>query len=271
MAKIDRAKGKRKRCALIVSEKGGVGKSTKARALIDQLRYENLIVAAYDADGSVGALVRVLGTRNEDGRISPEQDPVQGVGYYNVRAEEARNKLLDAIASGDELIVHDLAGGSLADLTRIVDGGEGLDGLLAAFEEHGYRLTIVHILSPDIGAVQSVASWLELVGDKVDHIAVRNCRWGRLEADFPFWYGFTDGKGVSKGGKTREKLLGLGGIEIDLPGIPIGTFAKIDAENMSFSAAAADAALTITERAHIAKFRRDYAAALDPARHLLGL
>lgn len=271
MAKIDKANGKPKRVVLIVSQKGGVGKSVEARSLIDQLRDENLIVAAYDADGSVGGLVRVLGTRTEDGRISPKQDPVNGVGYYNIRAEGERNMLLDAIAAGDELIVHDLAGGSLADLTRIVDGGEGLDGLLAAFDEHRYRLTIVHVLSPDIGAVQSVASWLELVNDKVDHIAVRNCRWGRLEADFPFWYGFTDGKGVQKGGKTREKLLGLGGIEIDLPALPAGTFAKIDAENMSFSAAAADAALTITERAHLAKFRRDYAAALEPARHLLGL
>lgn len=262
---------KKKRVALIASEKGGVGKSVEARALIDHLRSEGIRVAAYDADGGVGALIRVLGTRNCDGRVAEDQDPVEGIGYYNVRADNERNTLLDAISTGENLIVHDLAGGSLADLTKIVDGGEGLDGLLAAFDEHGYRLTIIHVLSPEIGAAQSVARWVELVGDQVDHVAVRNNRWGKSEADFPFWHGFTDGKGVAKGGKTREKLLAMGGVEIDLPALPAGTYAKIDAENLSFSAAAADTSLTITERAHISKFRRDYAAALEPARPLLGL
>jgi hypothetical protein len=271
MAKTYNANRNLKRVVLIASEKGGVGKSVKARALIDHLRSEGVKLAAYDADGSVGALVRVLGTRTGDGRLAPQQDPVKGVGYYNVRADGERNTLLDAIASGDEIIVHDLAGGSLADLTRVVDGGEGLGGLLAAFGEHGYRLTIVHVISPEIGSAQSVARWIDLVGDHVDHIVVRNSRWGRSEADFPFWYGFTDGQGVSKGGKTREKLHALGGLEIDLPALPAGTYAKTDAENMAFSAAAANVALTITERAHIAKFRRDYAAAIEPARHLLGL
>jgi hypothetical protein len=271
MAKKDDLTNVLKRVVLIVSEKGGVGKSVKARALIDQLRAEGIKLAAFDADGSIGALVRVQGTRDEGGRLVPKQDPTKGVGYYNVRDDADRNKLLDVIISGHDIFVHDLAGGSLADLTRIVDGGEGLDGLVAAFGEHGYRLTIVHVISPEIGSAQSVARWIDLVGDRVDHIAVRNGRWGKSDADFPFWVGFVDGKGNSKGGKTRDKFLALGGVEIELPAVPTGTYAKVDAENMSFSAAAADTSLTITERAHIAKFRRDYAAALEPARQLLGL
>lgn len=270
MAKNDKANGM-KRVVLIASEKGGVGKSVAARALIDQLRGEGIKVAAYDADGGVGALVRVLGTRDEAGRVETDQVPTKGVGYYNVRADAERNTLLDAISSGDNLIVHDLAGGSLADLTRIVDGGEGLDGLLASYTEHGYRVTVVHVISPEIGAAQSVARWIDLAGDKVDHLAIRNTRWGKAESDFPFWAGFTDGKGVAKGGKTRDKLLAMGGVEIDLPAIPAGTYAKVDAENMPFSAAERETGLTITERAHIAKFRRDFASALGPARPLLGL
>lgn len=271
MAKKELMNGASKRVVLIASEKGGVGKSVAARALIDHLRGEGVQVAAYDADGGVGALVRVLGTRDEGGRVAADQAPTKGVGYYNVRADGERNTLLDGIASGDALIVHDLAGGSLADLTRIVDNGEGLDGLLAAFQDHGYRVVVVHVLSPEIGAAQSVARWIELAGDKVDHLAIRNTRWGKSEADFPFWHGFTDGKGVSKGGKTREKLLALGGVEIDLPAIPAGTYAKVDAENLPFSAAANETGLTITERAHVAKFRRDFGSALEPARKLLGL
>jgi hypothetical protein len=260
-----------RRVALVANEKGGVGKSVFTRALVDHLRTNGRRVAAYDADGSVGATVRVLGSRDDHGSIDREQDPVEGVGYYNGRAENERNILLDSIETGERLYVHDLAGGLLADLTRIVDGGEGLDGLLDAFELHRYKLTVFHVISPDVGAAQSVARWMNLVGDRADHVAVINLKHGKPPSDFPFWYGFTDAKGVQKGGKTREKLFAAGGVEIEFPSLPSGTFAKLDAENIAFSQAERAGILTITERAHVAKFQRDFADALAPAHPLLGL
>ena len=63
--------GKR-RVALIANEKGGVGKSVFTRALVDWLRTQGERVLAFDADGSIGATIRVLGTR-EHGR-GPVQD-----------------------------------------------------------------------------------------------------------------------------------------------------------------------------------------------------
>ncbi len=260
-----------KRVALVANEKGGVGKSVFTRTLVDHLRVKGERVAAYDADGSVGATARVLGARNVSGAIERIQNPVEGIGYYNGRADDERNILLDSIESGEKLYIHDLAGGLLSDLTRIVDGGEGLDGLLDAFEAHGYRLTVFHVISPDVGAAQSVARWLGLVGDRADHIAVINLRHGKPPSDFPFWYGFTDAKGITKGGKTRAKLLASGGIEIEFPALPAGTFAKLDAENIAFSLADKAGILTITERAHVAKFLRDFAEALTPALPFLGL
>ncbi len=263
--------GVAKRVALIANEKGGVGKSVFTRTLVDYLRTGGKRVAAYDADGSIGATARVLGKRDIKGAIERVQDPVEGIGYYNGRADDERNILLDSIESGERLYVHDLAGGLLADLTRIVDSGEGLDGLVEAFDAHGYRLTIFHVISPDVGAAQSVARWLNLVDDKADHIAVINLKHGKPPGDFPFWYGFKDAKGVSKGGKTREALLASGGIEIDFPALPSGTFAKLDAENIPFSRADKAGLLTITERAHVAKYLRDFAEALTPALPFLGL
>jgi hypothetical protein len=260
-----------KRVALVANEKGGVGKSVFTRTLVDHLRASGKRVEAYDADGSVGATARVLGARNASGAIERVQNPVEGIGYYNGRADDERNILLDSIESGEKLYIHDLAGGLLADLTRIVDGGEGLDGLLDAFEAHGYRLTVFHVISPDVGAAQSVARWLSLVGDKADHIAVINLKHGKPPSDFPFWYGFNDAKGVTKGGKTREKLLASGGVEIEFPALPAGTFAKLDAENIAFTRAEKAGILTITERAHVAKFLRDFAEMLIPALPFLGL
>jgi len=270
MAKNAKQGDAAKRTVLVASEKGGVGKTVVARALVNHLRSNDVRVSAYDADGGVGGLVRVFGTRGSDGQLIEKQDPVEGVGYYNVRADNERNLLLDAVASGEPLIVHDLAGGSLADLMRIVDGGEGLDGLVSTFGQHGYRLTIVHVISSEIGASKSVGSWIDLVGDQVDHVAVRNTRWGKATSDFPFWHGFVDNNKIAKGGKSRERLLELGGVEIDLPAIPAGTFAKVDAGNLPFSKAISDASLTITEKAHVQKFTKDFANAVEPARSLLG-
>ena len=279
MATIEKTKARikagdsalQKRVALVASEKGGVGKSVFARTLVDWLRFSGYRVAAYDADGGIGATLRVLGERGDNGALKPAQDPLIGVGYYNGRAEDERNLLLDSIASGEGLYVHDLAGGLLADLTRIVDGGEGLTGLLDAFESHGYRLAIFHVISPDIGSAQSVARWLDLIGDRADHVAVVNLKHGRPPADFPFWYGHDDAAGVRKGGKTRERLLAAGGVQVTFPGLPSGTFAKLDAENIPFSNAANAGLLTITERAHVAKFVNEFRAALAPALPVLGL
>jgi hypothetical protein len=259
------------RVALVANEKGGVGKSVFTRTLVDHLRTNGTRVAAYDADGTVGATARVLGTRDSNGSIERIQNPVEGIGYYNGRADDERNVLLDSIESGEKLYVHDLAGGLLADLTRIVDGGEGLDGLLDAFAANGYKLTVFHVISPDVGSTQSVARWLSLVDDKVDHVAVVNLKHGKPPSDFPYWYGFRDANGAAKGGRTREKLLEAGGVEIEFPALPAGTFAKLDAENIPFSRADKVGLLTITERAHVAKFLRDFAAALTPALPFLGL
>ena len=205
------------------------------------------------------------------GALCKTQDPAVGVGFYNGRSDNERNILLDSIASDDPLYVHDLAGGLLGDLTKIVDDGEGLSGLLDAFATHGCRLTVFHVVSPDIGSAQSVARWLDLTGESVDHVAVVNLKHGKPPGDFPFWYGFRDAKGESKGGGTRKRLLQEGGIEIEFPSLQSGTFAKLDAENIRFSRAQAVGLLTITEQAHVAKFQRDFAAMIAPALPLLGL
>jgi len=63
------------RVALVANEKGGVGKSVFTRTLIDWLRVEKHEVAAFDADGTIGATVRILVSRwkgahqNQDRRL----------------------------------------------------------------------------------------------------------------------------------------------------------------------------------------------------------
>ena len=259
-----------KRVVGIVSGKGGVGKTMTARVLLDIYRSEGIKAAAYDADGAVGGLARLYGTRADDGAIVEVQDPMDGVAFYDLRSDRERNVFLDSIAIDAGVILHDLPGGSTIDLQRIVDGGEGVSGLLDTFELHNTRMTLLHVVDNEIESAQSVGNHLDMFGGRVDHVAVLNMRECRGLADFPYWAGY-EVAGVKRYGKAREKLLAMGGKEIMLPALPPSTRAKINAERLTFTRAKDAASLSITERAHVAKFLRDFSANLEPARKVLGL
>ena len=249
-----------KRMITVVSQKGGVGKTTFARALVDAFRARGKLIAAWDGDSGVGGLVKCLGQRGPDGKLLQEQDPIAGVGYYDVRREE-RSGLLNCIALGHEVILQDLAGGSLVDASRVVDdGSDDLSGFLDALDSRGYRLTVAHLLINDLEAAASVGAWLEASPpDRCDHLAVLNCHFGRKADDFPFWIGYLDSAGAQRGGGNRKRLLGSGGAELLMPAIPPSTYAKMDALNLPPTAAAASPLLTVVEQAHAAKFCRDFA------------
>jgi hypothetical protein len=259
-----------KRLIGIVSGKGGVGKTMTARVLLDVLRGEGVKVGAYDADGSVGGLVRLYGTRGEDGGVIATQDPLDGVAFYDLRSDRERNTLLDSIALDVGVILHDLPGGSTVDIQRIVDGGDGVDGLLDTLDAHNTRLTLLHVVDNEIESAQSVGEHLKLFGNRVDHVAVLNMRECRGLSDFPYWSGF-EVDGVKRYGKAREKMLAMGGKEIQLPALPPSTRAKINAERMTFSKAKLSTCLTITEKAHVSKLLRDFSANIEPVRAVLGL
>ena len=259
-----------KRLLGIVSGKGGVGKTMTARALLDVMRSENVKAAAFDADGAVGGLVRLYGQRADDGKVMDSQDPMAGVAFYDLRSDRERNTLLDSIALDASVILHDLPGGSTIDMQRIVDGGDGVSGLLDTLELHGLRMTLIHVVDNEIESAQSVGAHLDMFGNRADHVAVLNMRECRSLDDFPYWKGYRDAEGVERYGKARKRLLDMGGKEVLLPALPPATRAKVNAERLPFSKAVQSTSLTITERAHVAKFLRDFTANLEPARKVLG-
>lgn len=261
-----------KRMIIVVSSKGGVGKTTFARGIVDVLRTEGLRVSAWDADGSVGGLLKCLGQRDGGGRLSQLQDRLLGVGYYDIRRDDERCGLVNCISDGDELIIQDTAGGSLIDCCRVVDdGGADMSGFLDVLESRGYRLSVVHLLSNLLESAVSVGQWMDALSpDRCDHIAVLNCHFGRTGSDFPLWLGYTDVSGVQRGGGNRRRLIESGGAEIHLPAIPPGTYAKLDSLHMSASMASTSPALTVAEQAHAARFYRDLKSQISTVGERLG-
>ncbi len=273
-----KADGDANRVVLFTSEKGGAGKSFGACSLIDYARSSGQRVAAYDSDGGVGALLKLYGSRGVDGDIEMQQDPVAGVGYYNLRNDDERSTLVNACASGECVIVHDLAGGGLADLMRIQDAGAGLKRLLRAFDSTGYRVTFVHLLTNDDSATASVATYLDMieeageVGKIVDHVVVKNRLYGARDIDFPFWVGFKDHEsGETIGGGTRARIKAAGGVEIELPSLDRRTAAMIKPLGIKLADGETSRRLDLSSQQHVRNYRIDFAEAIAPAKSLMGL
>jgi len=76
-----------KTLVLVVSDKGGTGKSTWARAYADWLRRKHPTAFLADADGTVGQLLQFYGSRGADGVLSREQDGRVGVAFFDIHRD----------------------------------------------------------------------------------------------------------------------------------------------------------------------------------------
>lgn len=94
-----------KRAIFVCSQKGGAGKTSFARGLLEVLRFENNRVAAYDADGAVGQLFQYEGQRDQQGLLLTKQDPLVGCSHFDIREEDERDILLNVLAEGPEVIL----------------------------------------------------------------------------------------------------------------------------------------------------------------------
>ena len=80
---------------MVISDKGGTGKSIFSRALADRLRRDRIDSLLVDGDGTVGQLLQFYGERDEAGRLQ-EQTPDRGVpllcrGSMNLRVSSYMN------------------------------------------------------------------------------------------------------------------------------------------------------------------------------------
>ena len=271
MAEVSDTNRQPRRMVVVVSHKGGVGKTFFSATLVSWMRNQGIAVAAFDSDGIVGGLRRVLGTKGPDGMPLAEQDPLKGCAYYDIRSDRERAQFLDTVSLGHPLMLQDLPGGAIIDLQRVVDDGEGVRQLLDSLEEEGVRLTVVHLITHVIESVFSVASLSQMFGQRADHIAVLNKNFGREPTDFPFWHGYDTARGEKRGGSTRKRFLEMGGAEIEFPALEPGVFAKIAAAMEPPTRAVGNTELKLSERGTIQVFLRKFDEQIRKVGPMLGI
>jgi len=224
------------RLVIVISDKGGTGKSTFARAYADWLRRNVKHAFIQDADGGVGQLLQALGERGKDGVLKPDQNGLIGAQYFNVFDAREREAIVDGFDKGAERILIDMPAGTVALLGEI----DREVGLFELAKRQGYRATIVNAITPMLASGRTVGTILEKFGDQPDlgFVIVRNAAFGPEPDD---WQLYTESRG-------RAALLDRGGIELTMPVMRMRTYSLIDAHKLGFTAATFDTRLKSFDR-----------------------
>lgn len=252
-----------RRAIFILSQKGGSGKSTFSRALLDHLRYaQGQAVAAFDADGQVGQLAQHYGRRDSRGELLPRQDALSGVVSFDLRDPGQRGQIIDALDVPAGTLLFDLPAGGLGELGQVIGGGRGLSPLLDVYEAEAVRLTVAVVISNVQASTANVPAAIAAFGDRVDYLAVKNLFYGSPE-DFLFFEGFTAADGRAYGGQARQALARHGGEVFEMPALPGREYALCDLYSLPFSEAARHPALRRAERAGVELFLREFGREAD--------
>jgi hypothetical protein len=246
---------------LCTGEKGGVGKSTLARGLVDLHRADGRRVAAYDADGEIGQLFQHHGTRGDDGRLLADQDPARGVVPFDIRAEGDRDTLLNLLDRGEPRVLVDLPAAALHELAALLDDRSA--SFIEEVRSAGYRPVVVIVITPMLASIRSAKRLLDTLGGLCDFVVVKNGFFG--DDEFPLYDGFTDGRGQPRGGKTRAAVEAHGGVTVAMPALQSRTYSLLDLENLTFDEAVADDRLPRADRSRVHRWRNNLRVNLSQA------
>ncbi|MEM6452003.1 MAG: hypothetical protein AAF703_17025 [Cyanobacteria bacterium P01_D01_bin.105] len=204
--------------------KGGVGKSTFARGILDVLLNAGVAVAAYDGDPDNAQLFRFY------------QEQGMGVKKLALDTQGAADGLLDAMeARKAQVFLIDVAAGGSKTLQDL----ENDIGLISEAAAMGYGFTVVSVLSRIKDSVNLLKLTLGMTeGLAVDLIAVRNLYFG------------DDGQfALFDESMTKQRLIERGGRVVDMPILFANTYEILDRQNLPFSTAVS-APTSVVPRAH---------------------
>lgn len=213
-----------KHMLLVLSDKGGTGKTLFSRGLADYLqRHQQLEhTLLVDGDGEVGQLLQFY--RNF------------GVISAQITKPDQRDDFINILESDKNRIVVDLPAASLTHLTAL----EAEMGFLDLVKTHGYRLTLCNVISPFKASIRSVKAMAEWAGSQADYVVIKNRFFG-LDEEFHLY----------QSGQGKKAMDHYNGLEIELPMISSGVLAAIDVLNQPFCQALESPELKLAYRCRI--------------------
>jgi hypothetical protein len=191
---------------LVGADKGGVGKTTISRALLDYLAANNILTRAFDTETPRGTLKRFHG-------------PVTDVVDITETADQMR--IVDTLQSAQvKVSVIDTRAGALGGTLRALRDM----GFLDAVKAGEFNFTLLHVLGPSIASLDEIVETAPYVVD-ANYFLVKN---HINETNFFEWDPVTHRKYFDKVNPTGEivipKLNEMAYEQVEIAGVPFSTF-----------------------------------------------
>ena len=235
-----------KRMILVTGDKGGVGKSSFARGLLDVYQHLGINCRAYDSDRRNAQLYRHY------------QRSPSGVAEIDITTKGEADALLnDLEAHPANVVLVDMPAGAgewFEDLEADLN-------LIESVAELCYRLTLVSVVSRVKDSINALRLLMDYCDHTVDYVVVKNLYFGEASKFARF-----------DASKTREHLLKLSGIEIIMPDLFDDSYDAVDQHDLPFrSASAADSPLSRAHRSRINQWLKTMETEVRKAGAYLGM
>lgn len=236
---------KMKRFVIVTGDKGGVGKSTFARALFDFYISQKFPCIGYDAD-----------TRNPQLERHFCKELVHCVNIFERGG--ADRLLTDLETESPALVLVDMPAQSGGYFTKFEKEMAFFDSL----KELGYRPTMVSVLNRVIDSVNVLNTLHEYCKDKVDYVIVKN-----------LFYSADDGSRFERYNEWegRQKLIEEGAIEIEIKDLFFKTYDFVDSYSIGFTDAITHEESNIAIKGRIRSWLLDFEENIYKAIDYLGL
>ncbi len=212
-----------KRIVLVGGDKGGVGKSTTARTLVEWYESRQIRFLAFDGDNVNPTLQRFhADAQRMHTKSSKGFEPL----VNNFEAEHIDVQVVD-LGAGTSLVF-----GEFTDRTDF----------FALANKHGVRITLVFLLAPSAESINLLKFLSERCSSAGDYVTLKN------ESS-------TGTGDLWDNSKARKNLIeNLGAVELSLPMLDADAFSKADAKSFRWQVASASKEIGLVYRSYIARW-----------------
>jgi hypothetical protein len=228
-----------KRLILFVQDKGGIGKSFVATLLHDYLSDQPIRLKAFDLDHANSTFQRYV----------PEAEFID----TDVDADKLAvlDQMVRATDDHDVVLADNRAAGG-AKVQQYLEENR----LTTLQAEMGFALVFVVIAVDDKDAVSQIADLVDLYAERVRWLVVRNLRDGAEP-------------GVFMASKTRQRLLALGAVEIEVPGLAEVTRNRLQLANLTVGRGRTAPELHLLDRSRCVRYHERMAGEFAKAAGLI--
>jgi hypothetical protein len=228
-----------KRIIFVTGNKGGTGKTTFARGLLDVYQQLGINCQAYDTDRGGPQLHRHY----------PQATTID-------LSRDAQQWLETLKRDRSDIVLVDMSAGSGIWVEQLA---QHLN-LIQVATELGWRLTLVSVVANGKDALNALQVLLDEFGDQVDYVAVKNAATMRSDSD------------RFATSSTRQHLCQLQGAEITMPKLFHSAYDAIDEHDLAFrQAMQAGSGLTRADRSRLCQWLNRMQEAITLAGVYLGL